>query len=70
MRILTHILVLFVLLGALLGGGCRRGPGATESRLIALDSLSGTSPDSAFALLQAVDTSHGIAEFSDKKFVL
>ena len=56
MRILTHIMVLFVLLGTLLGGGCRRGPGVTESRLIALDSLIGTSPDSALALLQAVDT--------------
>ncbi len=56
MRTLTHILVLFVLLGAVLGGGCRRGPGVTESRLIALDSLIGTSPDSALALLQAVDT--------------
>ena len=56
MRILTHIMLLFVLLGALLGGSCRRGPGVTESRLIALDSLIGTSPDSALALLQAVDT--------------
>ena len=56
MRTLTHIMVLFVLLGALLGGGCRRGPGVTESRLIALDSLIATSPDSALALLQAVDT--------------
>ncbi len=55
MKKLPHLLITFVLLAVVLGG-CRRGPGVTESRLIALDSLIGTSPDSALALLQAVDT--------------
>ncbi len=56
MRKLALISVVFVLLVAVLGGGCRRGPGNAEARLIAIDTLSATAPDSALALLQDMDT--------------
>lgn len=56
MRSLTHILLLALAALALAAGGCRRSPGEAERRLMALDSLTATVPDSALALLQAVDS--------------
>ena len=47
---------LFVLLLTLVVGGCRRAPGVAERRLMAIDSLITAHPDSALALLAAVDT--------------
>ena len=56
MRKLSVLLFLSVLLGALLGSGCHRNPVNADGQLIALDSLSAVSPDSALSLLQRVDT--------------
>ena len=55
MRVMAKIW-LFVLLLTLVVGGCRRAPGEAERRLIAIDSLITAHPDSALALLAAVDT--------------
>ena len=50
---LLKIAFVALLLGAMLCG-CR--PGAAEARLIAIDSLTATAPDSALSLLAATDT--------------
>ncbi len=55
MRRILHILLLFVLL-TVVAGGCRRTDGGEEPRLVAIDSLIASRPDSALALLARVDT--------------
>ena len=56
MKRIPRIFVTFVLLAVVLAGGCRRAPGGAEARLIVLDSLSKSAPDSALKLLDALDT--------------
>ncbi len=55
MRRILHILLLFVLL-SVVADGCRRTDGGEERRLVAIDSLIASRPDSALALLARVDT--------------
>ena len=50
------ILFLISALLLALAAGCHRAPGAAEARLVDIDTLIGSRPDSALALLAATDT--------------